>query len=98
MINFDGQRAGIYRDSEDSITILNISCTHMTTELNFNSAEKTWDCPAHGGRFAAHDGKLLEGPPKHSLQILYQGSFSDLITTISNLVTVKDDMHRGVDA
>jgi Rieske Fe-S protein len=40
----------------------------MSTELNFNSAEKTWDCPAHGGRFRT-DGTLLEGPPKHSLKI-----------------------------
>lgn len=80
VINFDGQKAGIYRDFEDHVTILDISCTHMTTELNFNVAEQTWDCPAHGGRFAASDGKLLEGPPKDSLRILYQGSFSDLLT------------------
>ncbi len=80
VINFDGQRAGIYRDLDDHVTVLDISCTHMTTELNFNVAEKTWDCPAHGGRFAASDGKLLEGPPKDSLQILYQGNFSDLVT------------------
>lgn len=77
VINFDGQKAGIYRDFEDNVTVLDISCTHMTTELNFNVAEKTWDCPAHGGRFAAADGKLLEGPPKDSLQILYHGKFSD---------------------
>lgn len=78
VINFDGQKAGIYRDFDDHVTILDISCTHMTTELNFNDAEKTWDCPAHGGRFAASTGKLLEGPPKDSLQILFMGKFSDL--------------------
>lgn len=80
VINFDGQKAGIYRDFEDHVTILDISCTHMTTELNFNVAEKTWDCPAHGGRFTASDGKLLEGPPKDSLPILFEGKFSDLVT------------------
>ena len=79
VIGFKGQKAGIYRDLADNVTVLDISCTHMTTELNFNSAEKTWDCPAHGGRFAAADGKLLEGPPKDSLQVLYQGKFSDLM-------------------
>ncbi|HEX3026259.1 MAG TPA: FAD-dependent oxidoreductase [Clostridia bacterium] len=79
VINFDGQKAGIYRDFDDNVTVLDISCTHMTTELNFNAAEKTWDCPAHGGRFSASSGKLLEGPPKDSLQILYQGKFSDLV-------------------
>ena len=80
VINFKGQKAGIYRDFDDHATILDISCTHMTTELNFNVAEKTWDCPAHGGRFSASSGKLLEGPPKDSLQVLYQGTFSDLVT------------------
>ena len=80
VINFEGQKAGIYRGADDDVTVLDISCTHMTTELNFNDAEKTWDCPAHGGRFAASDGKLLEGPPKDSLKILYQGKFSDLET------------------
>ncbi len=80
VINFEGQKAGIYRGADDYVTVLDISCTHMTTELNFNNAEKTWDCPAHGGRFAASDGKLLEGPPKDPLKILYQGKFSDLET------------------
>lgn len=80
VIDFEGQKAGIYRGTDDNVTVLDISCTHMTTELNFNDAEKTWDCPAHGGRFAASDGKLLEGPPKDPLKILYQGKFSDLET------------------
>ncbi|HNW05027.1 MAG TPA: FAD-dependent oxidoreductase [Oscillospiraceae bacterium] len=81
VIDFDGQKAGVYRDFEDNVTVLDISCTHMTTELNFNVAEKTWDCPAHGGRFAASDGKLLEGPPENPLRIFYRGKFSDLETT-----------------
>ncbi|MEA4815718.1 MAG: FAD-dependent oxidoreductase [Lachnospiraceae bacterium] len=80
VINFEGQKAGIYRDFDDHVTVLDISCTHMTTELNFNTAEKTWDCPAHGGRFAASNGKLLEGPPKDSLQLLYQGKFTDFVS------------------
>ncbi|MPL95180.1 tRNA 5-methylaminomethyl-2-thiouridine biosynthesis bifunctional protein MnmC [bioreactor metagenome] len=76
-INFEGQKAGIYRDFDDTVTILDISCTHMSTELNFNSAEKSWDCPAHGGRYSV-EGKLLEGPPKDSLKVLFQGKFSEL--------------------
>jgi len=78
VIRFDGQKAGIYRDLDDSVTILDITCTHMKTELNFNNAEKTWDCPAHGGRFNT-DGKLLEGPPKHNLEVLYRGQYENLI-------------------
>ena len=77
VINFQGRKAGIYRDLNDDVTILDISCTHLSTELNFNNAEKTWDCPAHGGRFSI-EGKLLEGPPKDSLKVYFRGKFSEL--------------------
>ncbi|UOO36807.1 FAD-dependent oxidoreductase [Oscillospiraceae bacterium CM] len=79
VIRFEGQKAGIYRDENDDVTILDITCTHMGTELRFNTAEKTWDCPAHGGRYDA-SGALLEGPPKDSLKILFRGKFDDLPT------------------
>ena len=36
-------------------------CTHLGGVLRWNEAERSWDCPLHGSRFAA-DGKLLEGP------------------------------------
>lgn len=77
VIRFEGKRAGIYRDFDDSVIILDITCTHMGTELNYNSAERTWDCPAHGGRYNI-EGVLLEGPPKNNLKVLYKGQFSDL--------------------
>lgn len=78
VIRYKGEKAGIFMEEDGSVTIIDITCTHMGTELNFNSAEKTWDCPAHGGRFST-DGKLLEGPPKDSLKILYKGSYEDLL-------------------
>jgi nitrite reductase/ring-hydroxylating ferredoxin subunit len=77
IIRFRGEKAGIYRSENDDVTILDITCTHMGTELNFNDAEKTWDCPAHGGRFNT-DGKLLEGAPKDSLKVLFRGKYDDL--------------------
>ena len=36
-------------------------CTHLGGVLSWNDAERSWDCPLHGSRFAA-DGSLLEGP------------------------------------
>jgi nitrite reductase/ring-hydroxylating ferredoxin subunit len=79
VINFKGEKAGIYRGDHDDVIIIDITCTHMGTELNFNTAEKTWDCPAHGGRYSI-EGKLLEGPPKDSLKVLFKGKYTDLFT------------------
>lgn len=36
-------------------------CPHMGCALQWNSRERSWDCPCHGSRFA-EDGKLLDNP------------------------------------
>lgn len=36
-------------------------CTHMGGVLDWNDAERTWDCPLHASRFAP-DGTRIEGP------------------------------------
>ena len=33
----------------------------MGCELNWNPAERSWDCPCHGSRFSV-DGEILHGP------------------------------------
>lgn len=44
-------------------------CTHLGGVLGWNHAERSWDCPLHGSRFAA-DGTLLEGPAVTDLRVL----------------------------
>jgi glycine/D-amino acid oxidase-like deaminating enzyme/nitrite reductase/ring-hydroxylating ferredoxin subunit len=36
-------------------------CSHLKGIVKWNDAEKSWDCPLHGSRFAP-DGTVLEGP------------------------------------
>ncbi|MFA5524063.1 MAG: (2Fe-2S)-binding protein [Tissierellales bacterium] len=63
----EGKRAGAYKDEEGNLHLVNTTCTHMGCELNWNSAERTWDCPCHGSRFS-YDGTIVEGPATKPLR------------------------------
>ncbi|WP_449281284.1 FAD-dependent oxidoreductase [Leucobacter sp.] len=43
------------------------ACPHLGGVLAWNAAERSWDCPLHGSRFAA-DGTRLEGPALDDLE------------------------------
>lgn len=57
----DGERTGAYRDEQGRLFLVNTTCTHMGCELNWNSAERSWDCPCHGSRFT-YTGDIIDGP------------------------------------
>lgn len=42
-------------------------CPHLGCALQWNSKERSWDCPCHGSRFG-EDGELLENPSKKDMQ------------------------------
>lgn len=68
---FKGKRAGAYRDREGQLHIVDSTCTHMGCEVEWNDAERSWDCPCHGSRFH-YDGQVLEGPAEEPLAKLDQ--------------------------
>jgi glycine/D-amino acid oxidase-like deaminating enzyme/nitrite reductase/ring-hydroxylating ferredoxin subunit len=64
-----GKRAAAYRDGDGALHALSTTCTHLGCEVRFNPAERSWDCPCHGSRFAV-DGTVLEGPAVRPLKPL----------------------------
>ena len=57
----DGEKLAVYRDEQDHLHVCSAVCTHMDCIVNWNEAERSWDCPCHGSRFN-YDGTVLEGP------------------------------------
>lgn len=66
VVKVNGKRAGAYRDSEGALHLVDTTCTHMGCEVDWNEAERTWDCPCHGSRYS-YEGEVIEGPAKKSL-------------------------------
>jgi nucleotide-binding universal stress UspA family protein len=60
-------KVAVYRDPKGATIILSAKCTHMGCTVRWNAAERTWDCPCHGSRFAS-DGKVVNGPAERPLQ------------------------------
>lgn len=67
IIEIDGNKIGIYKDSSGNIHAIKPTCTHLGCMLSWNNADKTWDCPCHGSRFD-YTGKNIYDPAFRNLQ------------------------------
>jgi Rieske Fe-S protein len=56
-----------YRDERGELIAVSATCTHLGCRVNWNTAERSWDCPCHGSRFAP-SGEVLQGPAVHRLE------------------------------
>jgi glycine/D-amino acid oxidase-like deaminating enzyme/nitrite reductase/ring-hydroxylating ferredoxin subunit len=55
------------RGEDGALLAVSARCTHLGCLVTWNPAERSWDCPCHGSRFAP-DGRVLEGPAVHRLE------------------------------
>jgi glycine/D-amino acid oxidase-like deaminating enzyme/nitrite reductase/ring-hydroxylating ferredoxin subunit len=60
-------KLAVYRDDTGKIHEFSAACTHLKCIVEWNSAEKSWDCPCHGSRFDAL-GKVMNGPAINDLE------------------------------
>ena len=51
----------VHRDDVGELHVLSARCTHLGCIVGWNNADRAWECPCHGSRFAA-DGTLVQGP------------------------------------
>jgi glycine/D-amino acid oxidase-like deaminating enzyme/nitrite reductase/ring-hydroxylating ferredoxin subunit len=66
IVEVNGQKAAVYRDQRGAVTTRSATCTHMACIVDWNEAERTWDCPCHGSRFKT-DGSVIAGPAESPL-------------------------------
>jgi glycine/D-amino acid oxidase-like deaminating enzyme/nitrite reductase/ring-hydroxylating ferredoxin subunit len=66
LLEVDGERVAAYRAEDGAVTMRSPVCTHMGCIVQWNTAERTWDCPCHGSRFSPK-GEVLAGPAESPL-------------------------------
>jgi Rieske Fe-S protein len=55
------RKVACYRAEDGTLVERSAMCTHLWCIVHWNAAEKSWDCPCHGSRFAP-TGEVLNGP------------------------------------
>jgi glycine/D-amino acid oxidase-like deaminating enzyme/nitrite reductase/ring-hydroxylating ferredoxin subunit len=61
------RRVAVYMDEQGQRHECSAVCTHLGGPLQWNSAERSWDCPCHGARFDPY-GKVITGPAVKNLE------------------------------
>lgn len=69
IVEFEGHKAGAYRDDHGLLHLVSATCTHLGCIVRWNNVEKTWDCPCHGSRFSI-TGEVINGPANDPLEII----------------------------
>nr|WP_319949530.1 FAD-dependent oxidoreductase [Streptomyces halobius] len=67
VVRLHGKRCAVYRDEQGHTAALSARCTNLGCLVQFNDAERVWECPCHGSRFAT-DGSVLHGPATRPLE------------------------------
>ena len=61
------EQVAVSRGEDGELRALSARCTHLGCIVNWATAERTWDCPCHGSRFA-DDGEVVQGPATRPLE------------------------------
>lgn len=59
-------KVAVFRDEQGGFHECSAICPHLGCLVNWNTAERSWDCPCHGSRFDPY-GVVLNGPVTSNL-------------------------------
>lgn len=66
VIERHGETLAVYRDASGETFYMSARCTHLGCVVEWNAADRTFDCPCHGSRFDQH-GAVAAGPANRPL-------------------------------
>lgn len=66
VVSYEEENLAIYKDESGKVYALDPVCKHAGCIVQWNNAEKSWDCPCHGARYSI-DGLMLNGPARSPL-------------------------------
>ncbi|MDR3678656.1 MAG: FAD-dependent oxidoreductase [Flavipsychrobacter sp.] len=69
VVSYEGETVALYRNMNDELHAIDPVCKHAGCIVQWNNAEKTWDCPCHGARYSI-EGTLLTGPATKDLEVV----------------------------
>jgi Rieske Fe-S protein len=67
ILRVGGLKRAVYKDPAGAVHILSPVCRHLWCYVEWNEAERTWDCPCHGSRYTG-EGRLIQGPSVQDLR------------------------------
>ena len=62
-----GKQYAVHRTETGELKACSARCTHLGCIVGWSDADRAWECPCHGSRFAA-DGTLVQGPATADLE------------------------------
>lgn len=66
VLTIKGKKVAVFKSVDGKVNTLSPVCKHLGCIVDFNSKDKTWDCPCHGSRYKS-DGTVFRGPAKKNL-------------------------------
>ena len=67
VMRLGGLKRAVYKDEQGVVHVLSPVCRHLWCYVEWNAAERSWDCPCHGSRYNA-EGRAIQGPTVQDLR------------------------------